>query len=92
MADNRPAGVDPSGLRNVIGNQINPATEDSLSSVLTSVNKTLGLVGVVYNEVLITYTDSTKSTISTIVYKNNSTVVKTITYTSTTTQDDYVAA
>jgi len=37
MADRIPAGVDPGGLRNIIGNQINPATEDTLSAINTNV-------------------------------------------------------
>lgn len=31
------AGRDPAGLRNILGNQINPSTEDTLQDVLTNV-------------------------------------------------------
>jgi hypothetical protein len=42
MALGIPAGVDPAGIRDVIGNQINPATEETLQSIITSNSGTAG--------------------------------------------------
>lgn len=35
MADNHPAGRDPAALRNTLDVQINPATEDTLQTLVT---------------------------------------------------------
>jgi hypothetical protein len=43
-----------------------------------------------YNEIVINYTDATKSTISTVVYKLNSSTVATLTLTPATTTDTWV--
>lgn len=44
MADVIPAGRDPAGLRNQIGSQVNPATEDTLQSLVTAVSSITSVV------------------------------------------------
>jgi len=43
MADRIPAGVDPAGLRDIVGNQINPATVESIEAL----GDLLGQAGIV---------------------------------------------
>lgn len=48
------------------------------------------LIPQTYDTIVVNYTDATKATISTVVYKTGSTTVATITYTSAATSDTYV--
>lgn len=44
MADRIPAGIDPAGIRNIIGDQINPATEETLQDILAGLDYSSGLI------------------------------------------------
>lgn len=68
------AGGVPVQLENANGTIINPATGFAIPP---------------YNVILITYTDSTKNTISTIQYKLGAATVATITLTQASTTDTY---
>lgn len=53
MADGITASIDPIGLENVVGTQINPATEDTLTSILSATtSSSSGTTPVVYNSTM----------------------------------------
>jgi hypothetical protein len=72
---------DKIGLEDLTGDEINPATEETLQSIA-------GLVTEPYNTVEVQYTDATKEVISSVVYKMGATVVATITATYPTTSKE----
>ena len=58
MADSSPAGRDLTGVRDVVGNQINPATEETIASLSTQSSSFAGLAIPESDAVYATYPSS----------------------------------
>jgi hypothetical protein len=89
MADRIPAGVDPGGLRNIIGDQINPATEETLQSLVDLTAQT----GIIIPESDSVYATYPTSETEVYTYKLNGSTVATLLVTySDSTKEIFISA